>query len=273
MSEQDQRSLPRVRRPVAPSRSPRLHPRRRRRAPSPWPRPGPPAVPARADDAKNTEQSPSPPRTSSASCSPASTRSRKPQWSCPGTTAPKGGADRLKRLGMYNAADRHHRIGEIYTRPQQELVERILQAICLRRRRLSPAQPRRHLGRQRLVRRLRRRHLRRPGRRQAVRLGLHRPPPDGPLRRQLRARRGLRRPDVLRPQPQRLQRHATSSTTRPSSVLSVFDALTEAAAQGASSTGNPGEQEPSVRFRKRTGHPGIAAGDLTADQQAPGRDR
>jgi hypothetical protein len=50
------------------------------------------------------------------------------------------------------------------------------------------------------------------------------------------------------------------------SVLSVFDALTEAQRRTAVVTGSPGEHESSVRFRAQ-GFPGIGAGDLTADQR------
>jgi hypothetical protein len=52
------------------------------------------------------------------------------------------------------------------------------------------------------------------------------------------------------------------------SVLSVFDALTEAQRRRAIVVGSPGEMEPSVRFRPAgQPHPGIAAADLTADQR------
>jgi len=52
------------------------------------------------------------------------------------------------------------------------------------------------------------------------------------------------------------------------SVLSVYDALTEAQKRSAVVTGNPGEQYGSVRFRA-AGQPlpGIAASELTADQK------
>ena len=112
-------------------------------------------------------------------------------------------------------------------------------------------------------RRLRRRHLRRPDQRRAVRLGLHRPPPDRPLRRQLRAGRRLRRPDVLRPQPRRLQ-PAQRLQLPDRSVLSVYDALTRSSAARRSSSGNPGEQAPSVQFR---------AQDRQARHRRPGPDR
>jgi hypothetical protein len=49
------------------------------------------------------------------------------------------------------------------------------------------------------------------------------------------------------------------------SVLSVFDSLTEAQRRQAVVTGNPGEHERSVQFRQT--HPGIPASELTADQK------
>ena len=118
-------------------------------------------------------------------------------------------------MGMYNGPIGKKTIGKNYTKPQQELVERILRAIS------SDEDGYRRITRNgtfdgsgsfegcgALI-------FGEPAEGTEVRLGLHRPPPDGPLRRQLGRRRGLRRPDVLRPQPQRLQRAATSSTTRP----------------------------------------------------------
>jgi Protein of unknown function (DUF3500) len=53
------------------------------------------------------------------------------------------------------------------------------------------------------------------------------------------------------------------------SVLSVWDALSEKQRQQAEVKGSPGEQEPSVRFRKKSDpKPGIGIGELTKDQQA-----
>jgi hypothetical protein len=49
------------------------------------------------------------------------------------------------------------------------------------------------------------------------------------------------------------------------SVLSVFDSLTEAQRRQAVVTGSPGEMAPSVQFRNT--HPGIPASELTADQR------
>jgi len=52
------------------------------------------------------------------------------------------------------------------------------------------------------------------------------------------------------------------------SVLNVFDALTEAQRRQAVVTGSPGELEPSIRFRAAgQQHPGIPASELTADQR------
>jgi hypothetical protein len=52
------------------------------------------------------------------------------------------------------------------------------------------------------------------------------------------------------------------------SVLNVFEALTEAQRRDAVVTGSPGEMEPSVRFRAAgQPHPGIPASELTADQR------
>jgi hypothetical protein len=51
-------------------------------------------------------------------------------------------------------------------------------------------------------------------------------------------------------------------------VLSVFDALSEKQRKLAVVTGTPGEQEPSVRFRKPgEAFPGIHIGELSADQR------
>jgi len=49
-------------------------------------------------------------------------------------------------------------------------------------------------------------------------------------------------------------------------VLSVFDALTEAQRRQALIRDNPGELEPSIRFRN-SGYPGIPTADMTADQR------
>ncbi len=52
-------------------------------------------------------------------------------------------------------------------------------------------------------------------------------------------------------------------------VLSVYEALSEEQRKAAVVTGSPGEQEPSVRFRaKGQKHPGIGFGELSKDQQA-----
>jgi hypothetical protein len=52
------------------------------------------------------------------------------------------------------------------------------------------------------------------------------------------------------------------------SVLSVYDMLNEEQRKKAVVTGSPGEQAPSVRFRKQgETHPGISINDLTADQK------
>jgi len=51
-------------------------------------------------------------------------------------------------------------------------------------------------------------------------------------------------------------------------VLSVFDALSEKQRTQAVVTGSPGEQLPSVRFRKPgEAHPGLHIGELSADQR------
>lgn len=51
-------------------------------------------------------------------------------------------------------------------------------------------------------------------------------------------------------------------------VLNVFDALTEAQRRQAVVSGNPGEHEPSVRFRAAgQAVPGLPASELTADQR------
>lgn len=52
------------------------------------------------------------------------------------------------------------------------------------------------------------------------------------------------------------------------SVLSVYDALTEAQRRTAIVDGTPGELAPSVRFRPAgEAHPGVAVSDLSADQK------
>src|SRR5436190_19343465 len=61
-----------------------------------------------------------------------------------------------------------------------------------------------------------------------------------------------------------IQRNCFFYQTR--SVLSVFDALTEAQRRLAVVTGSPGELEPSVRFRNN-GWPGLPSSELTADQR------
>jgi hypothetical protein len=51
-------------------------------------------------------------------------------------------------------------------------------------------------------------------------------------------------------------------------VRSVFDALNEDQRKKAVVNGTPGEQEPSIQFRKAgEAHPGIAAGELSLDQR------
>jgi hypothetical protein len=62
------------------------------------------------------------------------------------------------------------------------------------------------------------------------------------------------------------QRNVFNYQTR--SVLSVYDALNEAQRRQAIVVGTPGELAPSIRFRARgEAHPGIRAGELTADQR------
>jgi hypothetical protein len=61
------------------------------------------------------------------------------------------------------------------------------------------------------------------------------------------------------------QRNCFNYQTR--SVQSVYDSLNEAQRRKAIMANNPGELAPSVRFRADGAYPGIAASDLTADQR------
>jgi hypothetical protein len=170
------------------------------------------------------------------------------------------------RKRMYNAAINGERIGQHYTRPQQELIERILRSIS------SGENGFRQISRNGTW----------DGSREMTGCGAH--IFGDPTTNQwawvfsghhLTVRcDGNSEPGAAFGGPIYYghspdgysQRNIFHYQTR--TALSVFDSLTEAQRRRAVVVGSPGEQEPSVRFRPAgEAHPGISAADLTADQR------
>jgi hypothetical protein len=192
---------------------------------------------------------------------------QKKQVVLPWDAGVKNGRGRPLRLGMYNSAIQNKKIGDVYTKPQQELIERILKAISSGEdgyRRISrngtfdgsgslsgcgamifgePA------GGQKYSWVFAGHHL-------TVRC-------DG------NSEEGAafggpmyygHSPNGYDP------RNIFNFQTR--SVLSVFDALSEAQRKKAVVSGTPGEQAPSVRLRPaKEAKPGISIHELTKDQR------
>ncbi len=179
----------------------------------------------------------------------------------------QGNNQYLTRQRMFNAPILNHRIGEHYTQPQQELIERILRSI-------SSGDD----GFQKMTR-----GGTYDGSRSLQGCGAHifGDPAGG---RQyawvfsghhLTVRcDGNSEPDAAFGGPMYYghspdgysQRNIFYYQTR--SVLNVFDALNEQQRRRAVVVGTPGEHEPSVQFRRRgEAHPGISSADLTADQR------
>jgi hypothetical protein len=192
---------------------------------------------------------------------------QKKQIVLPWNAGAKDGRGRPLRLGMYNSAIQNKKIGEVYTRPQQELIERILKAISSGEdgyRRISRNGTFDGSG-----------SLRGCG---ATIFG----EPDGDkkyswvfaghhltVRCDGNSEEGAafggpmyygHSPNGYSP------RNIFNYQTR--SVLSVFDALSEAQRKKAIVPGTPGEQEPSVRLRPaKEAKPGIRIHELTKDQR------
>jgi hypothetical protein len=170
------------------------------------------------------------------------------------------------RLGMYNAPI-NRRIGDVFTRPQQDLIDRTLRAIS------ADEAGYRQLTRNGTF----------DGSGALVRCGVNifgDPTGGGQYAwvftgHHLTVRcDGNSEPDAAFGGPMYYghspngysQRNIFNYQTR--AVLSVFDALSARQQQAAVVQGTPGELAPSVRFR-RAGEqrPGISAGQLTADQK------
>jgi hypothetical protein len=175
-------------------------------------------------------------------------------------------ADRLPtRMRMYNASINQHRIGTAYTRPQQELIERILRSIA------SDEDGFRKLTRGGTY----------DGSQSLQNCGAH-IFGDPTNNRQfswvfsghhITVRcDGNSEPDTAFGGPMYYGHSPDGYSSRnifyyqTRSVLSVFDSFTEAQRRQAVVSGTPGELEPSVRFRAN-GYPGIPVADLTADQR------
>ncbi len=171
------------------------------------------------------------------------------------------------RMRMYNAALNNQRIGQIYNQQQQELIARILRSIC------SDEEGHRRITRNGTF----------DGSQNFGACGSH-IFGDPTNNRQfawvftghhLTVRcDGNSQPTTAFGGPMYYghspdgysQRNIFYYQTR--SVLSVFDALTEAQRRTAIVTGSPGEQLPSVQFRAPgQPHPGIPGSELTMDQR------
>jgi len=169
------------------------------------------------------------------------------------------------RLRMYNAPINAHRIGTAYTRPQQELVERILKGIA------SGDEGYRKLTRGGDF----------DGAKSLQGCGAYifGDPTNNRQFAWVFAGHhitvrcdGNSEPDTAFGGPMYYghspngysNRNIFNYQTR--SVLNVFDSLTEAQRRQAIVSGTPGELEPSIRFRAN-GFPGISNADLTADQR------
>ncbi len=174
--------------------------------------------------------------------------------------------DHASRHGMFNAPI-NQRIGAAYTRPQQELIGRILRGIC------SDDQGYRRITRNGT--------FDNSGSLQGCGANIFGDPSNGRqfawvlTGHHLTVRcDGNSEPDAAFGGPMYYghspngysQRNVFNYQTR--SVLNVFDSLTQAQRRLAVVTGSPGENAPSIRFRAAgQPHPGIPASELTADQR------
>jgi hypothetical protein len=170
------------------------------------------------------------------------------------------------RLGMYNAPLRG-RIGQVYTKPQQELIEQILKSIC------SGEEGYRRISRNNT--------FDSSGSLQGCGATIFGEPVDGKkfawvftghhltVRCDGNSEEGAAfgGPMYYGHSPNGYHaRNVFNFQTK--SVLSVFNALSEKQRTQAIVRGDPGEQAPSVRFRPaREARPGIAYAALTKDQQ------
>ncbi|HXG11375.1 MAG TPA: DUF3500 domain-containing protein [Gemmataceae bacterium] len=170
------------------------------------------------------------------------------------------------RLGMYNRPI-GKRIGEVYTKPQQELLERILKAIC------SDEEGYRRISRNG--------NFDSSGSFDGIGATIFGEPADGKkfalvfaghhltVRCDGNSEEGAAfgGPMYYGHSPNGYSdRNVFFYQTK--SVLSVFDALSEAQRKKAIVPGTPGEHAPSVRFRKPgEPHPGISIQELTRDQR------
>jgi hypothetical protein len=169
------------------------------------------------------------------------------------------------RLRMYNAAINSHNIGNTYTRPQQELVERILRSIS------SDEDGYHKISRGG--------DFDTTGSLQGCGAYIFGDPNNNHqfswvfTGHHLTVRcDGNSEPDAAFGGPMYYGHSPNGYSSRnvfyyqTRSVLSVYEALTPAQRRQAVVTGTPGELAPSVRFRA-SGFPGISNADLTADQR------
>jgi uncharacterized protein DUF3500 len=192
---------------------------------------------------------------------------QKKQVVLPWDAGVKNGRGRPMRLGMYNSAIQNKKIGDVYTKPQQELIERILKAIS------SGEDGYRRISRNGT--------FDGSGSLSGCGATIFGEPGGGQkyswvftghhltVRCDGNSEEGAafggpmyygHSPNGYSP------RNIFNFQTR--SVLSVFDALSEAQRKKAVVPGTPGEQEPSVRLRPaKEAKPGISIHDLTKDQR------
>jgi len=192
---------------------------------------------------------------------------QKKQVVLPWDAGVKDGRGRPLRLGMYNGAIQNKKIGDVYTKPQQELIERILKAIS------SGEDGYRRISRNGT--------FDGSGSLRGCGATLFGEPGDGrkyswvfaghhlTVRCDGNSEEGAafggpmyygHSPNGYDP------RNIFNFQTR--SVLSVFDALSEAQRKKAVVGGTPGEQAPSVRLRPaKEAKPGISIHELTKDQR------
>lgn len=180
----------------------------------------------------------------------------------------KEGKGTPTRLGMYNAAvNKQTVIKDAYTKPQQELLDRIFRAIC------SGEDGYRRLSRGG--------NFDNSGAFENIGAAIFGEPTDGKpfslvfAGHHLTVRcDGNSEPGAAFGGPMYYGHSPNGYSNRnvfhyqTKSVQEVFDALSEKQRKAAVVKGSPGEQAPSVQFRK-TGepHPGVSVGELTRDQR------
>jgi hypothetical protein len=169
------------------------------------------------------------------------------------------------RLGMYNAAI-GKRIGDVYTKPQQELIERILRAIASNEEGFRQISRNGTWDNSKTM--------------AACGANIFGDPATGKYSWVFTGHHLTVRCDGNSEEGAAFggpiyYGHSPNGYSRGNiffyqtkSVLSVFDALSEQQRKKAVVAGNPGEHEPSVRLRPAgQAHPGIGIGELTQDQR------